>query len=130
VVVLGGLAAFAFVAFVFSIGTAVVPVHVQTTVLDRESQAPWRTACSRSRRYWYANSLIGVTDRDAVQQFRKLVAIEPDNARGWIGLANALYDLDRYQETVEAFEKAAKICADCLNANDRVIYKDSKRLAH
>jgi tetratricopeptide (TPR) repeat protein len=79
--------------------------------------------------YWYANSLIAQNDKEAVLQFNKLVGLEPQNARGFIGLANALFELNRSPETIAAFDRAIKLCATCLNDNDRVILADAKRLA-
>ena len=79
--------------------------------------------------YWYASCLIGLDDKEAIEQFRKLVSVEPDKARGWIGLGIACYGIDRFADSAEAFEKAAQLCADCLSSSDRAVYADSKRLA-
>lgn len=100
----------------------------------RESLEPYRKAIRLDPKdpdnlYWYASALIGVDDEDAIEQFRKLVGVEPDKARGWIGLGIASYGIDRFAESVEAFEKATKLCPDCLSSNDRAVYADSRRLA-
>lgn len=79
--------------------------------------------------YWFANSQIGENDREAVGLFKKLIAREPTNARGPIGLANALYNLDRFPEAIRAFDQAKSLCATCLNDNDRFVYADSKRMS-
>jgi len=79
--------------------------------------------------YWYANSLINVQSREAVTQFQKLVGLEPDKARGFIGLGHTLWDLDRFAESVQAFEKAEKLCPTCLDEADRKAYKESRELA-
>jgi tetratricopeptide (TPR) repeat protein len=78
--------------------------------------------------YWYANSQIGENDKDAVGHFKKLMAREPSNARGAIGLANALYNLDRFTEAIRAFDQAKRLCPHCLNDNDRSVYADAKRM--
>ncbi len=100
----------------------------------REALAHYRKAIELDPKdpdnlYWYANCLIGLDDKEAIEQFRKLVGVETDKARGWIGLGIASYGVDRFAESVEAFEKAAKLCAECLSSNDRAVYADSKRLA-
>lgn len=59
---------------------------------------------------------------EAVEQFRKLAALEPGKARGFIGLAGALHELRRYREAVEAWEQARKICPTCLDEDDRASY--------
>jgi tetratricopeptide (TPR) repeat protein len=79
--------------------------------------------------YWYANSLINVQSKEAVTQFRKLVGLEPDKARGFIGLGNSLSDVDRFAESVQAFEKAEKLCPTCLDEADRKAYKEARELA-
>jgi len=99
----------------------------------RESTEAYRKALALAPQdaeilYWYANSMIGTMDKEAAAQFRKLIALEPTNARGFIGLANSLYELDRFRETVEAFDQAAKLCASCLDEHDRSIHTDAKRL--
>jgi Flp pilus assembly protein TadD len=79
-------------------------------------------------RYRLANHLIPINSKEARVQFEALVALEPGNARGFIGLGHALYGLDRYAQAIDAFDKAKRLCATCLDDNDKVIYLESKRL--
>jgi tetratricopeptide (TPR) repeat protein len=100
---------------------------------DKEAAAAYREAVEADpgdaeTLYRYANSLIGENDREAVVQFQKLILREPREARGPIGLANALYDLDRFAEAVRAFNQAQALCATCLSDNDRALYADARRL--
>ena len=78
--------------------------------------------------YWHANSLLGEQDKRAVDLFKKLLAREPKSARNHIGLAIALYNLDRYPESLEAFATARRLCATCLSPNDRFLETEAKRL--
>ena len=87
---------------------------------DKEAIGAYRKAVELSpedpeSRYWYANSLIGVQQGEALKQFRKLVALEPGAARGFIGLANVLYNLDRFPEAIAAFDTAKQLCPTCLD---------------
>jgi tetratricopeptide (TPR) repeat protein len=100
---------------------------------DQEAAAAYRRAVEvdpgdAETLYRYANSLIGENDREAVVQFQKLILREPREARGSIGLANALYGLDRFAETVRAFDHARSLCATCLSDNDRAVHADARRL--
>jgi hypothetical protein len=79
--------------------------------------------------YGYANSLISSADRDAVAQFQKLIALEPKAARGYIGLATALFNLERWRAAADAFEKAAQLCASCLVAEDRQLLREARASA-
>jgi cytochrome c-type biogenesis protein CcmH/NrfG len=101
---------------------------------QKESSDAFRRALDlapddREMLYWYANSLITLDDKTAVAQFQKLIPLEPNEARGYIGLANASFELERYRDAVAAFARAQKLCATCLNDNDRRIYADARRLA-
>ena len=100
---------------------------------DKEAAAAYRKAVEvdpgdAETLYRYANSLIGENDREAVVQFQKLILREPREARGPIGLASALFGLDRFAEAVRAFERAESLCATCLSDNDRAVYADARRL--
>jgi len=79
--------------------------------------------------YWYANSLIGRDAKTEEAEFRKVIALEPDEARGYIGLGEALYTLLRWHEAVEAFEQARAICTDCVDKNKeyRGIYEECRQ---
>jgi tetratricopeptide (TPR) repeat protein len=78
--------------------------------------------------YWLGMSLLDGSDKEAVVRFQKVIALEPGNARGFIGLAAALYELNRYAAAVDAYDKAIKLCATCLDDNDRVAYEYAKEM--
>jgi Flp pilus assembly protein TadD len=74
--------------------------------------------------YWLANSLVDGGDAEAVEQFTRLISMEPDKARGLIGLSRAEYNLHHCRESVAALDRAAAICPTCLEAQDRETYGD------
>lgn len=77
--------------------------------------------------FWYANSLLSGRYEEAVVEFKKLSGLEPNDARGLIGLGSALYALDRCPEAIAAYEDAIRICADCLGQDHRAAYAECRR---
>ena len=56
---------------------------------------------------------------EALEQYRKAVQLEPRLERGWFGLADAAYDLERYAEAGEAFYQGYRASPD---RPDEVLY--------
>ena len=102
--------------------------------LDRgkEAIASFRTAARLAPadadiQFDYGNSLREGRYEEAVVQFRKVTAMEPDKARGFIGLGASLFALDRCREAVLAYGKAVELCASCLDDGDRREYAECRR---
>jgi Flp pilus assembly protein TadD len=74
--------------------------------------------------YWYANSLLDDHDAEAAEQFAKLIAKEPGQARGLIGLSRAQSNLRHCRDAVAALDRASAICPTCLQDQDRATYRD------
>ena len=102
--------------------------------LDRgkEAIASYRTAAGLAPadadiQFDYGNSLRDGRHEEAVAQFKRVTAMEPDKARGFIGLGASLYALDRCREAVVAYGKAVELCTSCLDDGDRREYAECRQ---
>jgi Tetratricopeptide repeat len=102
--------------------------------LDRgkEAIASYRTAAQLAPadpdvQFAYGNSLREGRYEEAVAQLKKVTALEPGKARGFIGLGSSLYALDRCREAVVAYDKATQLCPTCLDDGDRREYAECRQ---
>lgn len=51
-------------------------------------------------------------NEDALRGYRKLLSAKPDHAVAWLRMGTVLRDLSRYDEALEAFQKAAELDPD------------------
>jgi hypothetical protein len=109
-----------------SAGDCLIGLNRQKEAIEEHRQALVLAPQRPDIVYGYANSLIGMHDQESVTQFEKLVALEPRAARGYIGRGNALANLERWGASAKALEKAAQLCATCLDAGDRDLLRDAR----
>lgn len=59
---------------------------------------------------------------EAIDAYKKAIAIDPDDKASWNNMGNALDDLGRYNEAIEAYDQALKIDPNYTEAKDNRDY--------
>jgi serine/threonine-protein kinase len=112
-------------------GTKAAPLLGRTDAPVAPRELPPNATASEQADFYYDKGLLHVERRqplDAYEAFKKVVALEPDQARGWVRAGELALFLRSQQEAVDDFSRAAKIGTG-LDERDALTAKFGRAIA-